>query len=232
MIGTAINVGVVLAGCLVGASVGSRLPERIRSTVLNGLGLLTVLIGLQMALATKNVLIIMGALLSGGIVGEALRISKGLDRLGDFLQSTLAEGGSRNFGEGFITASLVFCVGPMAILGSIQDGLTGDYRLLAIKSMLDGFASIAFSASLGWGVACSAVTILLYQGAITLFAGMLSSVLSDPMIAEMTATGGLLIVGIGLKLLNLKDVRLANFLPALAIAPLIVLLIPVVKSLF
>jgi len=230
MIGTSINIAAILAGSLAGTSVGSRLPERIRSTVLNGLGLLTILIGLQMALETKNILIVMGALLSGGMVGELLRISDGLDRLGNFLQSTLAESGSRNFGEGFVTASLVFCVGPMAVLGSIQDGLTGDYRLLAIKSMLDGFAAIAFSASLGWGVACSAMSILLYQGAITLFAGMLSKVLSDPMITEMTATGGLLIMGIGLKLLNLKDVRLANFLPALAIAPLIVLIITVVKQ--
>ena len=230
MIGTAINVGAILVGSLAGSSVGSRLPERMRTTVLNGLGLLTVLIGLQMALETKNILVVMGALLLGGITGEILRISEGLDKLGDFLQSILAQGGSRNFSEGFITASLVFCVGPMAVLGSIQDGLTGDYRLLTIKSLLDGFASVAFSASMGWSVACSAVSILLYQGAITLFAGMLSKWLSDPMIAEMTATGGLLIVGIGLKLLNIKDVRLANFLPALAIAPLIVMLIPVVKS--
>jgi uncharacterized membrane protein YqgA involved in biofilm formation len=227
MIGTAINVGAILAGSLAGTTVGSRLPERIRATVLNGLGLLTILIGLQMALQTKNVLIVTGALLLGGIVGEVLRISDGLDRLGDFLQSTLANGRNRNFSEGFVTASLVFCVGPMAVLGSIQDGLTGDYRLLAIKSLLDGFASVAFSASLGWGVACSAISILLYQGAITLFAGLFSKWLSEPMILEMTATGGLLIVGIGLKLLNVKDVRLANFLPSLAIAPAIVWLIPI-----
>lgn len=232
MIGTTINVGAILAGSLAGGSVGSRLPERIRTTVLNGLGLLTILIGLQMALETKNILIVMGALLAGGIIGEVLRISDGLDRLGDFLQSTLAESGGRNFSEGFVTASLVFCIGPMAILGSIQDGLTGDYRLLTIKSMLDCFAAVAFSASLGWGVACSALTILFYQGGITLFASLLSKWLSDPMIAEMTATGGLLIVGIGLKLLNVKDVRLANFLPALAIAPVIVYLVPVLKSFF
>jgi hypothetical protein len=118
----------------------------------------------------------------------------------------------------------------MAILGSIQDGLGGDFRLLAIKSMLDGFASIAFAASLGWGVLLSAVPILLYQGTITIFAHLLSSVLTEPLIVEMTATGGLIIVGISFRLLNLKELRLANFLPALALAPLIAVLIPVVKE--
>jgi uncharacterized membrane protein YqgA involved in biofilm formation len=148
--GTLINVGAILSGCTIGISVGSRLPERMRSTVLNGLGLATMLIGLQMALETKNVLVVLGALLIGSLVGEAMRINEGLEKLGTFLQSILARGEGQSFGEGFVTASLVFCIGPMAILGSIQDGLSGDYRLLAIKSLLDGFASIAFSASLGW----------------------------------------------------------------------------------
>lgn len=232
MLGTAINVGAILAGTLVGTSVGSRLPEQIRDTVLNGLGLLTILIGLQMALETRNVLIVMGALLLGSLVGEALGISEKLDRLGDFLQAALSGGENSSISEGFVTASLVFCVGPMAIVGSIQDGLSGDYRLLAVKALLDGFASIAFSASLGWGVAFSAASILVYQGGITLFAGMLSRLLTDPMILEMTATGGLIIVGIGLKLLNIKDIRLANFLPSLVLAPLLVIAVPLVKSFF
>ena len=128
-----------------------------------------------------------------------------------------------------MTASLVFCIGPMAILGSIQDGMTGDYRLLAVKSALDGFAAIAFSASLGWGVSLSALSILLYQGGLTLFASTLSRLLTDPMIVEMTATGGLIIVGISLRLLELKDIRLASFLPALAIAPLIVALLAILS---
>jgi uncharacterized membrane protein YqgA involved in biofilm formation len=165
-------------------------------------------------------------------VGEALGISEKLDRLGDFLQAALSGGENSSISEGFVTASLVFCVGPMAIVGSIQDGLSGDYRLLAVKALLDGFASIAFSASLGWGVAFSAASILVYQGGITLFAGMLSRLLTDPMILEMTATGGLIIVGIGLKLLNIKDIRLANFLPSLVLAPLLVIAVPLVKSFF
>jgi hypothetical protein len=190
------------------------------------------LVGLQMAIGTRNLMIVLGAILGGGVLGEILRIHDGLERIGAFLQSALS--GSRNslFGQGFVTASLVFCIGPMAILGSIQDGMTGDYRLLAVKSTLDGFAAIAFSASLGWGVSLSAVSILLYQGGITLFATTLSKALTEPMIVEMTAAGGLIIVGISLKLLDLKDIRLANFLPALAIAPLIVFVVPIIKSFF
>jgi len=232
MLGTAINVGAILAGSAIGVSIGSRLPERLRQTVLNGLGLLTLLVGLQMALGTGNLMIILGAILLGGLLGEILRIHDGLERFGAFLQSALSRSRNPLFGEGFVTASLVFCVGPMAILGSIQDGMTGDYRLLAVKSVLDGFAAIAFSASLGWGVSLSALSILLYQGGITLCATTLSRILTDPMIVEMTAAGGLIIVGIGLKLLDLKDIRLANFLPALALAPLIVFIVPIIKSCF
>jgi len=225
MIGTIINTGAVVAGSLAGVGVGSRLPGRIHESVHDGLGLLTLLIGLQMALETQNVLVVLGALLLGVIAGELMRISDGLDRLGDCLQSFFHGGKHQTISEGFITASLVFCVGPLAILGSIRDGLEGDFQLLAVKSMLDGFASVAFSATLGWGVLFSALSVLVYQGSITLCAGLLERVLTPPMITEMTAAGGLIIVGIGLKLLRLKDLRLANFLPALAIAPLIVFLL-------
>jgi len=200
--------------------------------VLNGLGLVTSLVGVQMALGTSNILIVLGAMLVGAICGELLHLEGMLDRLGQWLQTVLSRDVQSSIAEGFVTASLVFCIGPMAILGSIQDGLSGDYKVLAVKSLLDGFASIAFSASLGWGVALSVIPLFLYQGSITLFAGVLSKILSEPMIAEMTATGGLIIVGIGLKLLRIKELRLASFLPALAIAPLIVALIPWVKSLF
>jgi|WetSurMetagenome_2_1015567.scaffolds.fasta_scaffold15121_2 uncharacterized protein len=229
MLGTAINTGAILTGSLIGASIGSRLPEKIRTTVLQVLGLVIILIGLQMSLQTKNILVVLGALISGGVLGELLGITEGLEKFGRFLQANLAKQQSSRFGEGFVTASLVFCVGPMAILGSIQDGLLGDYRLLAVKAMLDGFISIAFAASLGWGVALSALSILIYQGSITLFASALSQVLSESMITEMTATGGLIIVGIGLNLLEIKDLRLANLLPALFIAPFIMAILPLVK---
>jgi uncharacterized protein len=232
MIGTAINTGAIIAGSLIGIFIGARLPEKMRNTVLNGLGLVTSVVGIQMALETKNLLIVLGALLTGAILGEIMKISDALDRLGCFLQSVMAKGEGNTFSEGFVTASLIFCVGPMAILGSIQDGLTGNYQLLAVKSTLDGFASIAFSASLGWGVAFSALSILLFQGSITLFAGVFEKVLTEPMIVEMSATGGVIILGIGLKLLNLKDIRLANLLPALVIAPVIVRYLPAIKTLF
>jgi uncharacterized protein len=232
VLGTLINVGSILTGSMIGVAVGSRLPERIRHTVLNGLGLITMLVGLQMALGTRNVMIVLGAILIGGVLGEILRIQDGLEWLGAFLQSLLSKHPDSLFGEGFVTASLVFCIGPMAILGSIQDGMSGDYRLLAIKSGLDGFAAVAFSASLGWGVSLSALSILLYQGGITLFATTFSRVLTDAMIVEMTAAGGLLIIGISLKLLQLKDIRLASFLPALAVAPVLVVITTIVRSLF
>jgi uncharacterized protein len=231
MTGTIINTGAIIAGSLIGVFIGARLPEKMRGTVLNGLGLVTSVIGIQMALETKNVLIVLGALLSGAILGEIMNINDALDRLGRFLQSVTTKGKGNTFSEGFVTASLIFCVGPMAILGSIQDGLSGNYQLLAVKSTLDGFASIAFSASLGWGVAFSALSILLFQGSITLFAGVFEKVLTEPMIVEMSATGGVIILGIGLKLLNLKDIRLANLLPALVIAPVIVRVLPAVKAL-
>lgn len=225
MTGTFVNAGAIIAGSLMGASIGSRLPERVHSSVNHGLGLLTFIIGTQMALETENILIVLGAILVGVIAGELMRLSDGLDRLGAYLQSFFRHENHRSISEGFITASLVFCIGPLAILGSIQDGLEGDFHLLAVKSILDGFASMAFSASLGWGVIFSSVPILLYQGGITLFASVLDNVLTEPMIREMTATGGLLILGISLRLLKLKQVRLANFLPALAIAPFIVLVL-------
>jgi uncharacterized protein len=228
--GTLLNVGAIIAGSVLGVAVGRRLPDRIRFTVVNGLGLIVALVGLKMALETKDVMIVLGAVVVGGIMGELLHLHDGLEKLGTTLQSLIARQASSSFGEGFVTATLIFCIGPMAILGSIQDGLTGDFRLLAIKSSLDCILSIAFAASLGWGVAFSAISILIYQGSITLFAAVLSRLLTDPMITEMTAAGGLIVVGLGLKLLEIKELRLANFLPALIVAPLIVALIPIVRA--
>lgn len=225
MIGTFLNVGTVLVGGLVGTTLGSRLPERMRETVLHGLGLVTLTVGLHLTWQTKNILIVMGSILVGAILGEWWRLEDHLHSLGAWLESRVQRGGpgkSSTFIQGFVTASLVFCVGPMTILGSIQDGLTGDYRLLAIKSLLDGFAALAFASTLGIGVVFSVLTILAYQGALTLLAGQAQHLLTEPMIAEMAATGGVLIMGIGLLLLEIKRIRLANFLPAIAIAPIIV----------
>ena len=176
---------------------------------------------------SQNPLITLASVLVGGLLGEWWRIDEALKRFGGWLEARFARSqnaeGTARFIKGFVSASLIFCVGPMTILGSIQDGLTGDYQLLAIKSVLDGFAALAFSASLGVGVVFSVLIILLYQGGLSLLAAQAQSILTTPMINEMTAAGGLLIMGIGVgALLELKPIRVTNYLPALVIAPLIV----------
>lgn len=226
--GTLLNIFTVLLGGGLGAVFGARLPERVRQTVMNGLGLFTLALGLQMTLKSENMLIVLGSVLLGGIVGEWWRIDDRLNQLGAWLEAksgSRGESGSNRFIKGFVTASLVFCVGPMTILGSIQDGLTGKFELLALKSVLDGFAALAFASSLGVGVLFSALTIGVFQGALTLLAAQAQTVLTPPVIAEMTATGGVLIMGIAFSsLLELKQIRVGNFLPALLAAPAIVLL--------
>ena len=226
MTGTFLNVITVILGAALGTLLGARLPEKMRETVLSGLGIIVLIVGIGMAL-TGNVLIVMFALLFGAILGELLDIDAKLNALGQMLEARFARGGQAgNFAKGFVTASLVFCVGPLTILGSIQDGLLGDYKLLAIKSILDGFAGLAFSASLGIGVGFAAITVLLFQGGISLLAMFVGSALGSvtretPWVIQLTATGGAIVMGIGLLLLDVKRVRVANFLPALLIAPLI-----------
>lgn len=231
MTGTIINVITVLIGGTLGTFLGARLPEKMRETVMHGLGLLTFVIGLQMALTTRNVLIVMASILFGAVIGELLGIQNGLDALGRNLEARFARGGEAGkFTRGFVTASLVFCVGPLAILGSIQDGLLGDYNLLAIKSTLDAFAGLAFASTLGIGVAFAALTVFVYQGGISVASMLLGSALGSvardtPWVIEMSATGGVLIMGIALLLLDLKQVRIANLLPAVLIAPLMVVVL-------
>lgn len=226
MTGTILNVVAVLIGAGIGIALGSRFPERMRQTVMAGLGIMVLIVGVSMAIP-GNALIVLFSLLIGGIVGELIDVDGKLNGLGRWLEKRFArEGDAGNFTRGFVTASLVFCVGPMTILGSIQDGLTSDYRLLAIKSLLDMFAALAFASTLGIGVAFSAITVLVVQGGIALVAMLVGSTLGDvssstPWIIQMTATGGAVIIGISLLLLDLKQVRVANFIPAIFIAPLI-----------
>jgi uncharacterized membrane protein YqgA involved in biofilm formation len=239
MTGTLINVATVLVGGSLGLLFGSRLPDRLKTTIVAGLGLFTAAIGLRMfILNTDNPLIVLGSLLAGALLGEWWRIEDGLQSLGNWLERRFARanGGSQAsdgrslFVRGFLTASLLFCVGPMTILGSLQDGLSGDYSTLATKAVLDGFAALAFASSLGPGVLFSAVVILLYQGGLSLLAGQLSPLMTDRMMAEMTATGGVLLVGIAVSsLLGLKPIRVGNFLPALALAPLLTALVELLK---
>lgn len=234
MIGTLINTAAILIGGTVGLLFGSRIPERVQSTVIAGMGLFVFAVGVQMFLKTQNYLIVLGALVFGALLGEWWRIEDGLHNIGAFLERRFArddsEEGSDRFIRGFLTASLLFCIGPLAILGSIQDGLTGDFSLIAVKSVIDGFASIAFASTLGLGVLFSALPIFIYQGAISLLAVQLSSVVTDPMMAEMTATGGVLLMGVALSgMLEIKKIRVGNFLPALAVAPLIVWIVSLFK---
>jgi uncharacterized protein len=217
--GTLINTATVIVGSTVGTFLRARFPDRVRQMVMWGVGLVSLVIGLQMSLSTKNILVVLGSLLTGGIIGELIGLEEGLKKVGDKLQAKLSTEKDSTFSKGFVTSSLLFCVGPMTILGSIQDGLSGDYTLLATKSILDGFASLALAASMGWGVLFAALTVLIYQGSLTLGAGLVKTLLTEPMVAEMTATGGTLILAIGLNLLDLTAIRVANFLPGLVVAP-------------
>ena len=225
MIGTLLNAFTVLVGGSLGLVFGARLPERLRSTVLAGLGLFTMAIGLRLFLETQNPLYTLGGLLIGGLLGEWWRIEDRLAGLGARLEERFAggQGAGSPFVRGFLTASLLFCVGPMTILGSIQDGLTGDYSLLAIKSVMDGFAALALASTLGLGVLFSVLVILLYQGGLTLLAATAQTLLTDAMVSEMTAVGGILLIGLAISsLLEIKPIRTGNLLPALLAAPLLV----------
>ncbi|MCW5838681.1 MAG: DUF554 domain-containing protein [Anaerolineales bacterium] len=229
MIGTLLNIATVLVGGIMGLLFGARFPERLRQTVVAGLGLFTLAIGARMSLDSQNVILVLVSLLCGGILGEWLVLEDRLEALGAWLQQRFAagaQGGTTRFVRGFLTASLVFCVGPMTILGSIQDGLTGDYRLLAIKAVLDGFAAMVFASSLGVGVLFSTLVILVLQGGISLLAQQAQAVFTSGMIAELSAVGGVLLLGVAISsLLEIKKIRVANFLPALLIAPLLVALL-------
>ncbi len=237
--GTLLTVATVLAGTAIGLLLGSRMPERMRGTLTVGLGLFTVLLGITMGtriltdpLARPgDELAVLGAILLGAVIGELLRLHDGLEALGGWFQRRLARGERPSrVAEAFVTASLVFCVGPLTILGSLQNGLTGDNQLLAIKSLLDGVASIAFAAALGPGVALAALTVLVVQGAIAAAASLLAGVLDEVTILAITSAGGVMLLGVALRLLDLKPVRVASFLPALVLAPIFMALAAAIRD--
>lgn len=233
MTGTLVNTATVLIGGVLGTLLGSGLSARIRETVITGMSLVVVALGVKMALETSNILIVLGSITLGGIAGELLHLQRSLDSLGNLLEAKVSRfpflaGGS--FSQGFVTASLVFCVGPMTILGSIQDGLSGDNSLLMVKSVLDGFAAIAFASVMGMGVTFSAIVVLVVQGSLTLGSSFLSQILTEVMVSELSATGGVIMLGIAVHMLELKKIRLANFLPALVFAPLIVWILGIIQG--
>jgi uncharacterized membrane protein YqgA involved in biofilm formation len=235
-LGTAINVAAILVGASIGVLLGHRLPQRTRDTVTDALGLVTLVIGALNVVALQDqafvtavgngvtLLVVLGALLIGGITGSLLQIEARLEQLGGWLQARLTggEGNDRaQFVEGFVDSSLIFCIGPLAVLGSLSDGLGQGIDELVLKASLDGFASIAFAASLGWGVAASALSVGVWQGLLTALAVVLGSVLSPALVAAVTATGGVLLLGVGLRLLNVKAIPVGDMLPALIVAPMI-----------
>lgn len=226
MTGTLINVAAIIVGGLLGIFFGRRLSDNIKNTVIAGMGLFTTAIGFQMFLKTEKPLVVLGALIIGSLLGEWWKIEERMQSVGIWLEKRVtgaSEGKSGNFVRGFLSASMLYCTGPMAILGSISDGLRGDHLTLSIKSVLDGFISIAFASTLGMGVAFSALPVFAYQGSISLLASKLDAIISVTMMNELTATGGILLMGVGISsILEIKKISVGNFLPALVIAPLIV----------
>lgn len=224
MEGTIINAVAIVAGGLLGLSLGGRFPAAMVENIMHGVSLVVLLVGLQMGLRTENAIVVLLSLVLGGIMGEYLRLEDRFNQLSRRVEERYARGGEGEFTRGFVAASLLYCVGPMAITGAFQNGLLGDYSILLTKSFLDGISAVALAAGLGYGVAFSALPVFLYQGALALGAIWLKPLLSPAVVNEMTATGGVLIIGIGLSMLEIKKLRVANFLPALAVViPLVYL---------
>ena len=238
MLGTIVNAGAVVLGGGLGLLLKKGLPARISEAIMGGVGLVVLYIGVSGALAGENVLVAVLSVVLGGALGAWMDIDAALNRLGARAQAAFAGGGGKSgadgadgadgagggsrFAEGFVSASLLFCVGAMAVVGSLQSGLTGEHSTLFAKALIDGVSAMVFASAMGAGVLLSAAAVLLYQGAITLLASLLAPVLSDAAVAEMTCAGSLLIVGIGLNLLGLTKLKLANYLPAVFLPLLLV----------
>ncbi|MEW5874420.1 MAG: DUF554 domain-containing protein [Candidatus Zixiibacteriota bacterium] len=216
MTGTLVNTATVVAGAVVGLMAGNRLPERIKSIVLDALGLITIWIAVTMIIRGSRPLEIVGSLIAGGMIGEWIGIEAWLARFGEWLK-VRSRSGSGTFVNGYVTASLLFCVGPMTIVGCIQDGTTGDATLLLTKSVMDGFAAMALAATTGIGVLFSAATVIVIQGSLTLLGRHLADLTIPATLDQLSAVGGMIILGLGIRLLGLKDIRVGNFLPALVV---------------
>lgn len=214
MLGTIVNAAAIVVGSLVGILIKGGLPEKVSKSIMQGVGLCIVLIGISGALeGTKYLMEIIFFIVIGTIIGEVIDIERRLEVLGDHLQKKYSSEGS-TFSKGFVTASLLFCVGAMAIMGSLESGLNGNHEILFAKSILDGIISIIFASTLGIGVLFSAVSVFIYQGTITLAAGALKQLLTDPVVVQMSATGGLLILGLGISMVGNVKLKIGNMLPS------------------
>jgi len=223
--GTLVNAAAIVAGSLLGTLL-SGIPEGMRKTVMQGIGLAVVLLGLKMSFDTKNILIVILSLVVGSIAGEAMKIEHRLNQVGNWLETKVGRGKQGSIATGFVTATLVYCIGAMAVLGSMDSGLRNNHEILFTKAMLDGFSAIIFTSTLGIGVAFSAFPVLVYQGAITLLSTQIYNLISkemlDMILVELTATGGLLIVAIGINIMEIRKINVANMLPALLVAAILV----------
>ena len=239
-LGTIINVVAIVTGATFGALLGHRLPEKMLRVLTDAMGLVVLVIGALNLLALSDsayveavtsagtLLVVLGALLIGGIIGSLLKIEERLENFGSWLQKKTSKGKSESkekFIEGFVNASLLFTIGPMAVLGALSDGLGQGFETLALKSTLDGFTAIAFAAALGWGVAFSAIPVGVWQGVLTIAAAFAGALMPAAVVASITATGGILLIGTGLRVLQIKMVSVASLLPALIVAPLLTLLV-------
>lgn len=219
MIAAVVNAVVVVLGGLLGLLLGGRLKEEHTQTLINALGICTMVIGVTSAITTSNILIVIICLVIGTIIGEALKIEHRLDSLGDWLKAKVAKNGGGRFTEGFVTASLLFCVGSMAIMGSFDAGLRGDYNTIFAKSALDTVMAVTFAATMGVGVLFSGASVLIYQGALTLLAGLVEPYLSAPVVVEMSAVGGIMLIGTGMNIIGLtkERIKVGNMLPAIVL---------------
>lgn len=217
MLGTIVNAIAIICGSLLGLLFRKGIAERYKDIIMNGVGLAVILIGIKSALSSDKLMVVIFSVIIGAVIGEFLRIEQRLEALGTYLEQKVSARSSDtgSFARGFVTASLVFCVGSMAIVGSLESGLTGNHQTLFAKSILDGVTSIIFASAMGIGVVFSSVVVILYQGAITMTAFFMKNLLVESTIAQMTSVGGLLILAIGLNLLQITKIRIGNLLPGI-----------------
>ncbi|MFW6365859.1 MAG: DUF554 domain-containing protein [Spirochaetota bacterium] len=219
MIGTLVNIAAIITGTAIGLVLRSRLPETLVRTVFQAIGLFTLTLGFMMALKMENLLIVIFSLVLGAIIGQTIDLESRMERFGNSLRQRFSVGTER-FSEGMLSAFLLFCMGSMTILGAFDEGLKGDPTLLLTKSVMDGFASIALSSALGIGVGFSVIPLLLYQGGLTLLSGLIGRFVGASVISELTAVGGILLVGLGIEILEIKKIRVFNILPAIVLVVL------------
>lgn len=216
MLGTIVNALAIIVGALLGIAIKKGIKDDYKNTIMDGIGLTVVIIGIMGGIKSENIILVIGSIVVGSILGEIIGVEDKLDKLGNSLQKGFG-GKDSNFSKGFVTASLVYCVGAMAIVGSLESGILGNHETLFAKSILDGISAIIFASTLGIGVAFSAIPVFIYQGSITLLANSVKSLLTPEVINEMSAVGGILIMAIGINILGIKKIKVGNMLPAVFI---------------